>query len=65
MSTNSSGVTCNGATPSAGMIDSKARLRPSTESTKVRLWLRFQAMASITTMIVALMTNSGSRAMKC
>jgi len=28
-------------------------------------WLRRQAIASITTMAVALVTSSGSRAMKC
>jgi hypothetical protein len=48
----SSGVTASGATFSAGRIDSRARFRPTVDSRKVCEWLRFQAIASITTTVV-------------
>ncbi|MNN29775.1 hypothetical protein D3C81_1433920 [compost metagenome] len=61
----SNGVTARGATFKAGRIDSNARFRPATDSRKVWEWLRRQAIASITTMIVALVINSGASAIKC
>jgi len=61
----SSGVTARGATFKAGRIDSNARFRPATEIRKVCEWLRRQAIASITTMIVALVINNGASAIKC
>ena len=61
----SNGVTARGATFRAGRIDSKARFRPATEIRKVCEWLRRQAIASITTIMVRLVINSGASAIKC
>lgn len=61
----SNGVTARGVTFRAGRIDSNARFRPATDSRKVCEWLRRQAIASITTMMVRLVINSGASAIKC
>ncbi|MNJ05060.1 hypothetical protein D3C73_1661420 [compost metagenome] len=49
----------------AGRMEIRARLRPMTERPKVQEWCRFQAMASMTTTMVAQVTSSGRRAIRC
>ncbi|MCY1442535.1 hypothetical protein D9M71_589090 [compost metagenome] len=58
-------VTASGATLSAGRSDSRARFRPTVDSRKVCEWLRFQAIASITTTVVMVVISIGANAMKC